>query len=340
MTPDLQALRSGLADRASELGFEAFGITHLPAEVRGDYYRRWIAEGQHGTMAWMARQPEKREDPRKILPEARSVIMLGLNYYQPEPERGYRIAKYALGKDYHKLIYKRLKHLCSYLRENAGSEQKPYVDTGPVLEKPFAQAAGIGWQGKSTIVIHRPLGTWLFLGTILTTAELPADNPPRDHCGSCTRCLEACPTGAITAPYQLDARRCISYLTIEHEGPIPLEFRTAIGDRVFGCDDCLDVCPWNRWARQTRELRFAPVPYPPLLEMLRWSEDDFSEATAGTAIRRTGLRNWKRNVLVVLGNTGTRKDLLALQPFRDGDDSLLAEHAEWAIQRIEQRTGN
>lgn len=223
------------------------------------------------------------------------------------------------------------------MRESFGSAQKPYVDTGPVLEKPIAALAGLGWQGKSTILLNREHGTWLFLGFIFTTLELPSDEPAKEHCGTCTRCIDACPTGAITAPFQLDARRCISYLTIEHQGTIPNEFRRAIGDRIYGCDECLDVCPWNRWARETRETKFAARDYPDLRSMLAWTEEDFAEAFAGTPMKRAGLARWHRNVCVALGNIGDADDLPALHKVAHSDDALAAEHAQWAINEIEAR---
>ncbi len=322
---------------ATELGFEAFGVAPVEVPLRREYYEQWIARGEHGGMSWLARNNDRRLHPENALPEARSILCVGLNYYQPEPERRGRIAKYALGKDYHKVILKKLKTLCAHMRENYGSDQRPYVDTGPVLEKPIAAYAGLGWQGKSTILLNKTHGTWLFLGTIFTTLELPPDKPAADHCGSCTRCSDACPTNAITGPYQLDARRCISYLTIEHKGSIPVEFRKAIGDRLFGCDECLDVCPWNRFAQTTREAKFAPLPHPDVVESLSLTQDAFDQKFAGTPIRRLGLSRWKRNACVVLGNTGTAEDLPLLKEAAASDDPLVAEHAQWAVEEIESR---
>ncbi len=327
-----------LAAEAAAIGLDAFGAAAVPADLRKDYFLRWLAEGRHGEMRWMARDPERRADPAQVVPGARTVLVCAHNYYQPEPPRRGRIAKYALGKDYHKTILKKLKALCVHLRA-WGGVNRPYVDTGPVLEKPLAALAGIGWQAKNTIAINRAHGQWLFLGTILTTLEFPPDAPARDYCGSCTRCIDVCPTRAITAPYRLDARRCIAYLTIEHPGPIPPEFREAIGDHLFGCDDCLDVCPWNQWARTTRESRYAARPYPDPAEMLGWGEEQFHAAFAGTPIRRLGLARWKRNCAVVLGNTGTVDDLPALRGAAADPDPLVAEHAGWAVARIEARTG-
>ncbi|MGE9295683.1 MAG: tRNA epoxyqueuosine(34) reductase QueG [Puniceicoccales bacterium] len=334
---DMTATKDRLRELAEAEGFEAFGVAPVAVELRRDYYLEWIAGGQHGEMSWMERNNDRRLQPENILPEARSILCVGLNYYQPEPERRGRLAKYALGKDYHKTITQKLKRLCRVMRDEFGGAQRPYVDTGPVLEKPIAVQAGLGWQGKSTILLNRHQGTWLFLGFIFTTLELPADEPIREHCGNCTRCIDACPTQAITGPFQLDARRCISYLTIEHKGAIPLEFRRAIGDRLYGCDECLDVCPWNRWAQQTAEEKFAPRPYPDLRVMLDWTEDEFREAFAGTPVKRAGLSRWLRNVCVVLGNIGEAEDLPALRRCAESEDGLVTEHALWAIREIEDR---
>jgi len=333
MTTPKQYLRQ----LAEAEGFQAFGVAGVAVELRREYYLKWIAEGQHGDMAWMARNNDRRLDPRNILPEARSIICVGLNYYQPDPKRRGRLAKYALGKDYHKVMTQKLKRICRHLGEAFGTAQRPYVDTGPVLEKPIAAQAGLGWQGKSTILLNQQHGTWLFLGFIFTTLELPTDEPAVERCGTCSRCIEACPTRAMTGPFQLDARRCIAYLTIEHQGPIPPEFRGAIGDRLYGCDECLDVCPWNRWAQLTREEKFAPRPFPDLRAMLDWSEADFRETFAGTPVKRAGFRRWLRNVCVVLGNIGEAEDLPALQKHAQGGDPLVAEHAQWAMGEIQAR---
>lgn len=334
-----EAVLAAIRERASALGFAAVGVAPLPTKLRRDYYQKWIAEGQHAQMTWLERNNERRLAPENCLPQARSVLCLAMNYEQDQPKRGYRIAKYALGGDYHKLILNRLKQLCRYMRETYGSDQKPYVDTGPVLEKPIAEQAGIGWQGKSTILINRSeaLGTWCFLGEIITTLDLPPGKPANDHCGRCTRCIDACPTGAITAPYQLDARRCLSYWSIEHKGSIPEKMREAMGDRLFGCDDCLDVCPWNRWAKQTREQRFMARDYPRAQDMLLWDTDTFNTQLAGTAIRRLGLERWKRNICIIIGNTGDRNDLALLSKVIQTESDLVKEHAQWAITRIKRR---
>ncbi len=334
---DPRALRQRLAASAKELGFDAFGVAPVEVDVRADYFKKWIADGMHGDMAWLARNPDRRTDARKVLPEARSLVVVGLNYYQPHPPAGYRIAKYALGGDYHDVILEHLKQLCVVM-ESFGGEQKPYVDTGPVLEKPVAAAAGLGWQGKSTILIHRGAGTWLFLGVILTTLELEASMAKEpDRCGSCTRCIDACPTAAIIAPYKMDARKCLAYLTIEHKGAIPLEYREALGDRVFGCDDCLDVCPWNKWAVATRAAHFAPRPHPPLRETLAWTEAQFLAHFKGTPVERLGLARWRRNALTVLGNVGTPADLPSAEALLADADPMVAEHAAWSVGRLRAR---
>lgn len=330
------ALRERLRAEALALGFDAFGVAPVGADVRADYFRKWIADGMHGEMTWMAKDPERRTDATLVMPEARSILVLGLNYYQPHPPAAYRLAKYALGEDYHKVMLQRLKALCGVMR-TLGGDQKPYVDTGPVLEKPLAAEAGLGWQGKSTILLQREHGTWLFLGVILTTLELTPSTPSPNRCGTCTRCIDACPTAAIIAPYQLDARRCLAYLSIEHPGAIPEEYRRAMGDRVFGCDECLDVCPWNRWAKATRESRFTPRTLPLLRETLQWTEAQFVAHFRGTPVKRLGLHRWLRNALTVLGNTGTAADRVALQSLRQHPDPMVAEHAEWAEREMSAR---
>ena len=333
-------IRHRIEAEAKNLGFHSLGVTSVPVNLRKDYYRDWIAKGKNGSMTWMEKNNDRRLHPERLIPEARSILVLAMNYYQPDPDRNYRIARYALGDDYHNLILKRLKKLCRLLSQDYGSVQRPYVDTGPILEKPIAEAAGLGWQGKSTILVEPNRGTWSFLANIVTTLELTPDKAGKDRCGSCTRCVDVCPTQAITAPYQLDAKRCISYLTIEHDGPIPIEFRVAIGDRLYGCDECLDVCPWNRWAVPHKEARFAARELPTLRDMLHWSEQTFTERMKGSPMRRLKIRRFKRNICVVLGNIGDIFDLPSLQLVATGADSLLAEHAQWAINAISLRNKN
>jgi epoxyqueuosine reductase len=290
-------------------------------------------------MAWMARNMDRRTDPRVVQPGARSVIVLALNYYQGSgPENDYRIARYAWNDDYHDLIEKKLRELDAFLTSQGGT-QKPYVDTGPVLERDFASEAGLGWGGKSTMQVHRHLGTWFFLADILTTLDLPADTPAKDMCGKCTRCIDACPTQAITAPRRMDARRCISYLTIESKGSIPLEFRRGIGDRIYGCDACLDACPWNRFAQDSRESRFAARDFVtmPLRDFLSLDDTAFRTLFRGSPIKRIKRPRFLRNVCVALGNTGTADDLPALEIAARDPDPLIAEHAQWAVKQITSR---
>ena len=331
LSPD--AARDALLEIARNQGMDVVGVAPVAADRRQSYFYQWIESGQHGEMAWMARDPQRRANPDMVLPEAKSILVFGLNYYQPEPERRGRIAKYALGKDYHKVMVNKLKHICSWLKAQ-GAVNRPYVDTGPLLEKPTAASAGVGWQGKNTMPLNEPQGQWLFLGFILTTYPFPPDSPVQDRCGTCTRCIDVCPTGAITAPYQLDARKCISYLLIEHKGPIPLAYRKAIGDHLYGCDDCLDVCPWNKWAKTTTVEAFRNRDYPDLRDLLALDEDAFDKLFAGSPIRRLKRSRFLRNVCVVLGNIGTEEDLPALEAAKGDPDPLVGEHASWAIQEI------
>jgi epoxyqueuosine reductase len=295
-------------------------------------------------MEWMQDTAERRSDPRTLWPEVRSVILLGLNYGPTEnplaelarKDAGY-ISVYARNRDYHDVIKGKLKEAAGFLASKASSDVKVFVDTAPVMEKPLAEAAGLGWQGKHTVVVSRDFGNWLFLGAIFTTAELPADEPERDHCGSCRRCLDVCPTNAFPAPYQLDARRCISYLTIEHKGHIPADLRTGIGNRVFGCDDCLAVCPWNKFAQAGREARLVQredLAQLPLAELSRLDDPAFRTRFSGTPIKRTGRDRFIRNVLIAIGNSGDAH--LAEEAVRLLDDAspLVRAMAVWAIGRL------
>lgn len=331
-----EAMRTRLVSLARELGFGPVGVAEVPLELRQAYFMEWLQQEQHGEMGWMAREPERRAYPEKVMPEARCILSFGLNYYQPEPERRGRIAKYALGKDYHKVVLNKLKRICTWLQEE-GAVNRPYVDTGPLLEKPIAAAAGLGWQGKNTMVLNEEEGQWLFLGFILTTYSFPPDKPVVDRCGTCTRCIDVCPTAAITGPYQLDARKCISYLTIEHKGSIPLAYRKLIGNHLYGCDDCLDVCPWNKWAQKTREAAFSARAYPDLRTMLSMDETAFRETFAGSPIKRLKRARWLRNICVVLGNTGDKNDIEALEAATRDADPLVKEHALWAVGEITAR---
>jgi epoxyqueuosine reductase len=296
-------------------------------------------------MEYMARGEQKRLDPAQILSGVQSIIVLAVNYFQGEENRGSltslsgRIARYAWGDDYHNVIEARLRKIDKFLCE-LGGEQKCYVDTGPILERDHAAEAGVGWHGKSTMLVDQKLGTWFFLCEILTTLELPPDEPVRDRCGTCERCINACPTGAITSPHKLDARRCISYLTIELKGAIPLELRPLLGDRIFGCDDCLEACPWNRFARISRDSAFAAKSSTTgysLRDYLGLNEQQFRDLFRNSPIKRIKRRGFLRNVCVALGNVGGAEDLPALHGVANDPEPLIREHATWAINQIIRR---
>lgn len=354
MTPDPDILAAGVKRLAATLGLADCRIAALtgPAPHAAEF-QAWLDEGRQGSMDWMTRTPHRRKDPREVLPGARSIIVVALNYYQgnrpPQSTPDHQpstppglIAQYAHGDDYHHLLDEKLTDLCHYL-ETSGGTQKLYADTGPILERDWASAAGLGWNGKSTIQIHPTLGNYFFLAEILTTLPLSADPPMADHCGKCTRCITACPTQAITAPRKLDARRCISYLTIEHKGPIPEEFRRAIGGRIYGCDDCLAACPWNRFAQASTEAAFAARPFVhqwPLRDFLTLTDSTFQTLFRHSPIRRIKRPAFLRNVCIALGNTGTPDDLPALQTAAQDPHELIAEHAGWAIDEIKARHGD
>ncbi len=332
------ALKERLKAEALALGFAAFGVTDALPVADAGRLARWIGAGRHAGMEWMAKDVERRTNPALILPGCISVILVAMNYFQETPARRGRIATYALGGDYHKLIVSRLKKLCEILHE-AGAVSRPYADTGPILERELAERAGLGWRGRHTCLVHPILGSWTLLGAIATTLPLPPDPPSENRCGTCSRCLKKCPTGALSREGFVDARLCLSYLTIEHKGPIPLELRERMGDHLFGCDDCIGACPWNRRRIVTTEPRFTPRPLPDLDEILGWTREEFEEATAGSAIRRAGFEGLKRNACVVLGNIGTEADLAALERAMEGGSALVAEHAAWAVTQIRERCG-
>ena len=341
MTPD------EIKRAARSMGFDDCRIAPAGEAAHAKAYAMWLADGCHGDMAWMERDPRQRSDPRLVLDDCRSVICLAMNYYPgevPTAEEaagpGYRVARYAWNEDYHDIIWEKLREFDAMLRQ-AGGSQRTFTDTGPVLERDFASASGLGWNGKSTVQIHPKLGTWFFLAEILTTLDLEPDQPMADHCGKCDRCIRACPTAAITAPHRLDARKCISYLTIEHKGPIPLEFREAIGDRIYGCDDCLSACPWNRHAQVSHELRFHArqgLFRHSLRDFLALDDAAFRSLFDKSPIKRIKRARFLRNVCVALGNTGTAEDMPALEQAAHDPDPLIAEHAAWALTRIRCRT--
>ena len=359
-----------------QLGFDLVGITTADPPVHAVQFHQWIADGFHGEMAYLARRANERVDPTKVLPGARSVVVVGLNYHtgnapQPTPapkdalrfpsgpgpsgggeseptipspggERGVgsaRIARYARGPgDYHQVMGDRLRSLAEFIGQ-LGGRARGYIDTGPVLERDLAQRGGIGFIGKHTNLISRALGNWIFLGELLTDLELAPDRPEREYCGTCRRCLDACPTRAIVGPYRLDARLCISYLTIELKGSIPMDLRPQIGDRVFGCDDCLEVCPWNRFARLSPVKEFQRRPLPPLTEYLSWNDARFREFFRDTPMFRLKRRGFLRNVSVALGNIGGVSAVPALERARLDPEPLVREHAAWARDRIAARDG-
>ena len=346
-------LRAALEDKAAELGFSAVGVARADAApAAAARLEAWLASGAHGDMIWMEETAARRGSPAALWPEVRTVIALGMSYAPAgdplalagSPERG-RISVYAQGADYHDIVKKGLKALARWLVEAAACELKVFVDTAPVMEKPLAEAAGIGWQGKHSNLVSRDDGSWLFLGAIYTTLELELE-PDRAHvvrCGSCTRCLDACPTDAFPAPFQLDARRCISYLTIEHKGPIPEEFRTAIGNRIYGCDDCLAVCPWNRFADAARANRaFLPraeLVAPALADLLRLDDAAFRKLFAGSPIKRIGRGRMVRNAAIAAGNSGRAELVPMLRALVDDEDAVVAEAAGWALDRLSAPAG-
>jgi epoxyqueuosine reductase len=336
--------KAQIVAEAKRLGFADCRIARAEPAAHRAVFEQWIAEGKQGDMAWMARNMERRTDPRNVVPGARSIVVLAMNYFQGEPSTptDYRIARYAWNDDYHDMIEAKLWELDALLK-TLGGTQRHYVDTGPVLERDFASESGLGWNGKSTMQLSRELGTWFFLATIITTLDLVPDKAQRDMCGKCTRCIDACPTNAITAPHRLDARRCISYLTIEHKGSIPLEFRPLIGDRIYGCDDCLTACPWNRFAQVSHEATFQAresVFEMKLRDFLQLDDERFRELFRKSPIKRIKRPAFLRNVCVALGNVGTADDQPALQVLCDDPHPLIAEHARWAVDAIRARLAN
>jgi epoxyqueuosine reductase len=344
-------MKAAIRQRARELGFDDCRFTHAEAPASANRFQDWLAEKRHGEMAWLERTAPKRIELQHVLPAAKSVICLATSYEITNPNSELRtpnsglIARYARFNDYHDVLGTRLKQLTAFVDQLGGAETRSlwYVDTGPLLERDLAQRAGLGFVGKHTNLISRKFGNWLLLAEIITTLELEPDAPEQNHCGKCTRCLTACPTNAITAPFQLDARRCISYLTIELKGPIPVELRPAIGNRIFGCDDCLAVCPWNRFAHEGNLMKTharRELAEPDLLELLQLDEAGFKSRFAGTPVLRTKRRGLLRNVCVALGNVGDASALPHLQTAAHDPEPLIAEHAHWAIAQIKSRLQN
>ena len=344
---DPHALVAEIRDWARELGFAALGVAGIDLAADESHLADWLGQGLHGEMAYMARHGRKRSRPAELLPGTQRVICVRMDYLPQDvdaawrvieqPERGY-VARYALGRDYHKLMRQRLQKLAERIEAAVGPfGYRAFVDSAPVLEKALARDAGLGWIGKHTLLLSRQASSWFLLGELFTDLPLPLDTPASAHCGSCRRCIDVCPTQAITAPYRLDARRCISYLTIELNGPIPEALREPMGNRIFGCDDCQLVCPWNKFARLASEPDFAPrhaLDGARLVELFAWSEDTFLARTEGMAIRRAGYQGWLRNVAVALGNAPHAPEVVgALQARASHPSALVREHVAWALRQ-------
>ncbi len=342
-------MKHAIRQRALELGFDDCRFTTAAAPATAGKFQDWLAQKNHGEMQWLERNAEKRTEPQLVLPGAKSVIMLATSYHKSEienrkPDSGTGVvARYAQYADYHDVLGEKLMALAKFVDGLGGVNSRSlwYVDTGPILERDFAQRAGLGFVGKHTNLISRKLGNWIFLSEILTTTELESDEPEKNHCGSCSRCLTACPTNAITAPFQLDARKCISYLTIELKGAIPVELRRAIGNRIYGCDDCLAVCPWNKFARDGNLMKpqaRGDLSSPDLVELLSLDAAQFKSRFRNSPILRTKRSGFLRNVCVALGNVGDESALPALAAAASDHEPLIAEHAHWAILEIKSRT--
>lgn len=338
-----QALKDRIRAKALEEGFVAMGVCRPDAIPQAaGRLQDFVDAGYHGQMEWMAERMHWRGNPAALWPEAKSVIMLAESYSPPtnplkalEDGRKGAISVYAQGKDYHDLVKRRLKRLGRWLIEKEGGEIKVFVDTAPVMEKPLAQAAGLGWQGKHTNLLSRQFGNWVFLGALFTTHELPLDAPEVSHCGSCRACLDICPTQAFLGPYQMDARRCISYLTIEHKGEVDPELRPLMGNRIYGCDDCLSACPWNKFAVEASDIGYAHrYGSPDLAALVMLDDPSFRQMFAGSPIKRIGRDRMVRNVLYAIGNSGDRGFLALIQPLTQDPDPAVAEAALWAAERL------
>ncbi len=339
-------LTESIKNEAYQVGFDLVGISPIGVFPESQFYKEWLLKGHAGEMKYMERNPTKRADVRQIVPDAKSVISCGTNYNTPYPYstdeddkmRGW-IARYAWGDDYHDLMRARLDKLAGYIREQSPHDVdlRHYVDTGPVLERAYGKYAGIGWIGKNACLINQNIGSWVFIGEIITNLELEYDTPAPDRCGTCTRCIDACPTGALLEPYQLDSRRCISYLTIELKGIIPLELREGIDNNIFGCDICQDVCPWNKKAQITQDDSFAPrtgLYNPELSYLSRLSPDDFRGLFKDSPVKRTKRKGFIRNVLIAMGNSGEKKFLPCVEECLSDREPLIRAHAVWALWRI------
>lgn len=344
---ELHALTARIKHWGGELGFQQVGVSGIELAEDEQHLLKWLAQQRHGAMDYMQRHGSKRTRPEELVPGTLRVISVRMDYWPEsardadealhDKERGY-VSRYALGRDYHKVLRARLAQLAERIDSEVDQHgYRVFVDSAPVLEKALARNAGLGWIGKHTNLINRYAGSWFFLGEILTTLPLPVDTPANNHCGTCTACIDVCPTQAIVAPYQLDARRCIAYLTIELRDSIPEEFRAAIGNRIYGCDDCQLFCPWNKFAKASKEPDFAPrnrLDAAKLTELFAWSETEFLRRTEGSAIRRIGYECWLRNIAVALGNAPTSDEVVnALLQRRAHESAMVREHVEWALRR-------
>ena len=342
--------RRAIRDRALAEGFDAVGFSDPElGQAARDHLAQFLARGYHGDMGWLAGKAERRAAPRALWPETRSVIVAGINYGPAEdprrilslPDRG-GVSVYARGRDYHEIVKARLRRIAAWMHRELGCEVKAFVDTAPVMEKPLAQRAGLGWQGKHTNLVSRGFGSWLFLGEIYTDLEIPPDAPEPDRCGTCRRCLDVCPTGAFPAPYRLDARRCLSYLTIEHKGHIAPEFRAPMGNRIYGCDDCLAVCPWNKFAAACGTEALHPrleLNAPRLADLAALDDGGFREVFAGSPIKRTGRDRFVRNVLIAIGNSGDPSLATAAERLLGDTSPLVRAMAVWALSRLYDENG-
>ncbi|MFM2484833.1 tRNA epoxyqueuosine(34) reductase QueG [Celerinatantimonas yamalensis] len=349
---DFHQLAQDIKRWGKELGFAQVAITDTDVNAHQQSYRDWLAKNYHGQMAFMQRNQELRADPTKLHPNTLRIISVRMNYLIPQagfaatlsdPQRAY-ISRYALGRDYHKLLRKRLKQLGEQIKTvYQDLDARPFVDSAPIMERPIAEKAGLGWTGKHTLLINQDEGSWFFLGELLVNLPLPVDQPVSTNCGNCVACMTQCPTQAIIAPYQVDAKRCISYLTIENDGPIPVEFRSLMGNRIYGCDDCQLVCPWNRESSLTKEADFTArheLDKVTLLELWSWDEATFLKRTEGSPIRRIGYQRWQRNIAVALGNTpASARVSEALRTNRDNAEPLVQEHIDWALGQQQQKLG-
>jgi epoxyqueuosine reductase len=335
--------KAEIKEKAHSLGFELAGVSALGPFPEAEFYPKWIESGYAGEMQYLERQKDAKLQPESMLPGAKSVIVCAMNYNTAQARTPFDrlrawVSRYAWGEDYHDTLRKKLKELAAWVEESSGGRTKAYVDTGPLLERVYAKYAGVGWFGKNTCIINQGAGSWLFLGCIVTDLEVQYDTPVPDRCGTCTRCIDACPTDAIVEPYVLDSRKCIAYTTIELRGAIPEGEREGIGHHLFGCDICQDVCPWNRRAPNSENPAFAPRPglfWPEIDRLLHWSEDDWRRAIRGTAMKRAKIKGLLRNLMIVVGNSGVRKFLPQLERFLSHEDEHVRSHAQWAKEKLQ-----